>query len=81
MLDIESRLTSIVIRHFGLPTNYNLRPKTRFIDDLGADSLNIVELVMRIEDKFAIEISDEELESFQTFEQAVRLVSRKCGQN
>lgn len=81
MLDIESRLTSLVIRHFGLPTNYNLRAGTRFIDDLGADSLNIVELAMRIEDKFSIEISDAELDTIQTFGQAMELVSRKYGQN
>lgn len=48
-----------------------------FIDDLGADSLDVVELIMGLEDEFGIEISDEEAENILTVGDAVRFISER----
>ena len=52
----------------------NVRPEKRFIEDLGADSLDLVELVMRFESHFGIEIPDDVAESISTVQEAIRLV-------
>lgn len=49
-------------------------PKATFVDDLGADSLDIVELVMALEEKFGLEISDEDAEKITTIDDAVNYI-------
>jgi acyl carrier protein len=49
----------------------DIKPESKFIDDLGADSLDLVELIMSLEDKFNIEISDEEAEKIATVKDAM----------
>ncbi len=53
--------------------------KARFVEDLGADSLDVVELVMRVEEEFEIEISDEDAEPISTVGQAIKYVESKVG--
>ena len=62
---MDDKLTSILKHALGLPFGQEILDEHRIIDDLGADSLNIVEIVMEVEAEFEIEIDDEEVEQFQ----------------
>lgn len=53
-----------------------VKPESRFVDDLGADSLDVVELVMALEEKFEIEIPDEEAEKIQTVGDVVAYIEK-----
>ena len=68
--DLESRISEMIIEQLGA-TKEEIVPEASFIDDLGADSLDIVELVMAMEETFDIEIPDEDAEKIQTIGDAV----------
>jgi acyl carrier protein len=70
---IEERVTSIVAEQMGVD-KANIIPETSFVNDLGADSLDVVELVMELEDEFDISISDEDAEKIKTVGQAVEYI-------
>lgn len=55
-------------------------PEARFIEDLGADSLDTVELIMGLEDKFGLEISDEDAEKIRTVQDAINFIQSKQAQ-
>ncbi len=75
-LSIEDRVKKIVCDQMGTtPDKLNL--ETSFINDLGADSLDTVELVMEFEDEFEISIPDEDAEQIQTVGAAVKYISEK----
>ena len=64
-MSLEDRVSEIIVEQLGV-TREELVPEASFIDDLGADSLDIVELVMSLEETFDIEIPDEDAEKIQT---------------
>jgi len=69
-MDLEERVTELIVEQLGVSREEAV-PKASFIDDLGADSLDIVELVMSIEEEFDLEIPDEDAEKIQTIGDAV----------
>ena len=71
--DISSKVRKIVADHLGIDEAKVLE-ESSFIDDLGADSLDTVELVMAFEEEFGIEIPDDAAETIQTFGDAVKFI-------
>ncbi|RMF66157.1 MAG: acyl carrier protein [Alphaproteobacteria bacterium] len=70
MSDIAERVKKIVVEHLGVE-EAKVTEEASFIDDLGADSLDIVELVMAFEEEFGIEIPDDAAEKIQTIKDAI----------
>ena len=70
MSDIEQRVKKIVAEQLGV-AEADIKNESSFVDDLGADSLDTVELVMALEDEFEMEIPDEQAEKITTVQQAV----------
>ncbi|MFO1257393.1 MAG: acyl carrier protein [Gammaproteobacteria bacterium] len=75
MSNIQERVTDIVVEQLGLERD-KVRPESKFIDDLGADSLDTVELVMALEEEFDIEIPDEQAEKITTLKEAIAYVEQ-----
>ncbi len=69
-MSLEDRVTDLIVEQLGVSKEEAVL-QASFIDDLGADSLDIVELVMSLEEEFDIEIPDEKAEQIQTIGQAV----------
>ena len=73
MSEIEEQVKKIVIDHLGIEES-KVTPESKFIDDLGADSLDTVELVMAFEEKFGIEIPDDAAETIVTVKDAIDFI-------
>jgi acyl carrier protein len=73
--EIENKVKQIIVDELGVDEN-EVTPNARFIDDLGADSLDTVELVMRFEEEFGIEIPDEEAEKIQSVRDAYDYIDK-----
>jgi acyl carrier protein len=78
MSEVFDRVKAIVVKHLEAPPE-KVTEKASFIDDLGADSLDNVELVMAFEEEFSIEIPDDAAEHIQTVGDAVAFISKKLG--
>ena len=76
MSDIEEQVKKIIVDHLGIDES-KVTLGSKFIDDLGADSLDIVELVMAFEEKFGIEIPDDAAETIQTVQNAIDYIQSK----
>lgn len=75
MSSIEERVKKIVIEQLGVNEDQVVNSAS-FVDDLGADSLDTVELVMALEEEFETEIPDEEAENITTVQQAIDYVNK-----
>ena len=78
---VEERVKKIVVEQLGVKED-EVTNDASFVDDLGADSLDTVELVMALEEEFEIEIQDEEAEKITTIQQAIDFIDEriKAGQ-
>ena len=74
MSDIQDQVKKIVVDHLGIDES-KVVPEAKFIDDLGADSLDTVELVMAFEEEFECEIPDDAAEKIQTVKDAIDFIS------
>jgi len=77
MSDISDRLKKIVVEHLSVEEDKVIEGAS-FIDDLGADSLDTVELVMAFEEEFGIEIPDDAAENIQSFGDAVKYITENA---
>ena len=78
MSSIEERVKKIVCEQLGVKED-EVKPSASFVEDLGADSLDTVELVMALEEAFDIEIPDEAAEGIATVGDAVKFIEEKKG--
>ena len=78
MSDTSERVKKIVVEHLGIDEN-KVNDSASFIDDLGADSLDTVELVMAFEEEFGSEISDSEAEKILTVGDAIKFIENKSN--
>ena len=74
MSNIDERVKSVVVKQLGVKEE-DVKNESKFIDDLGADSLDTVELVMGLEEEFDTEIPDEEAEKITTVQAAIDYVT------
>jgi acyl carrier protein len=79
MSDIAERVKKIVIEHLGVE-EAKVKEEASFIDDLGADSLDTVELVMAFEEEFSVEIPDDAAEKIQTVGDAISFIKDNSGE-
>jgi acyl carrier protein len=77
MSDIAERLKKIVVEHLGVDAD-KVTENASFIDDLGADSLDNVELVMAFEEEFGVEIPDDAAEKILTVKDAIEFVKQNA---
>ena len=76
--EIQEKLKDIVVDRLNVEES-QIKPEASFVEDLGADSLDIVELIMGIEEEFDIEIPDEDAEKLTTVGEALNYVKNKLG--
>jgi acyl carrier protein len=76
---IEEKVKDIIVEQLGVNPE-QVTPEASFIEDLGADSLDIVELVMAFEEEFGVEVPDEDAEKLQTVGDVIRYIEERAKQ-
>lgn len=80
MASVFDRVKGIVVEQLGVAEE-EVATEASFVDDLGADSLDVVELVMALEEEFGVEIPDEDAEKIVTVGQAVKYIESHAGEH
>ncbi|MBR3664727.1 MAG: acyl carrier protein [Desulfovibrio sp.] len=75
MSDIAEKVQKIIVDQLGVEAA-NVRPEASFVEDLGADSLDLTELIMAMEEEFDIEIADEDAQKIQKVQDAVAYIEK-----
>lgn len=78
MAAVADKIKSIIAEQLGVKVE-EVTPQASFIDDLGADSLDTVELIMALEEEFSVEIPDEDAEKMTTVGDAIRYIEEKTA--
>jgi len=73
MTSVEEKVKHIIVEQLGVDAE-EVKAEATFVDDLGADSLDVVELVMALEEEFGLEISDEDAEKIASVQQAISYI-------
>jgi len=76
MASVEDKVKHIIVEQLGVDEE-EVKAEASFVDDLGADSLDVVELVMALEEEFGLEISDEDAEKLTTVKQATEYIQSR----
>lgn len=76
--NIEAKVKEIIVEQLGVSAD-QVKPEAKFIEDLGADSLDTVELVMAFEEEFGIEVPDEDAEKLQSVGDVITYVEKANG--
>jgi len=76
MAEIEAKVKKIISEQLGVP-EADVKPEASFVNDLGADSLDTVELVMALEEEFGVEIPDEDAEKIASVQNAIDYIKAK----
>ena len=74
---VEERVKNIIVEQLRVEPE-QVKPEAQFVNDLGADSLNIVELIMALEEEFDVEIPDEQAEKIKTVGEAIEHIKAKA---
>ena len=77
MASVEEKVKHIIVEQLGVDEE-EVKAKASFVDDLGADSLDVVELVMALEEEFSLEISDEDAEKITTVQLAIEYIQNNA---
>jgi acyl carrier protein len=77
MADVDGKVKKIISEQLGVP-EADVKPEASFVNDLGADSLDTVELVMALEEEFSVEIPDEDAEKIATVQNAIDYIKAKA---
>ena len=75
---IDEKVVDIIVDKLGVDRS-EVTPEAVFVDDLGADSLDLVELIMAMEEEFGMEIADEEAEKLRTVQDVVNFISARAA--
>ncbi len=78
MAELQEKVCSILAENLSVPED-KVTPASRFQEDLDADSLDLVEAVLALEEEFGVSIPEEEMEGVRTVGQAIQLVAEKLG--
>ena len=76
-MSVEDRVKSIIVEQLGVDAD-EVNPDASFVEDLGADSLDTVELIMAFEEEFGVEISDDEAEKIKKVKDAVDYIDKRA---
>ncbi|EFL52902.1 acyl carrier protein [Solidesulfovibrio fructosivorans JJ]] len=78
-MSVAEKVKEIIVDQLGVDAG-EVNPDAKFVDDLGADSLDLTELIMAMEEEFGVEISDEDAQQIQKVQDAISFIEKKKGE-